>query len=110
MAKFYGEIGFLTLSETSPGIWAEKIVRRNYYGDILGINVHWDQTDNLNDDVRTSNRVSVVFDGYLEEHLAQIRYVKWQGVRWAISSWEIARPRVVLYLKGVYNAPEIESA
>lgn len=109
MAKFYGEVGFLTLSETSPGIWTEALVRRNYYGDILGMNLRWNQTDHLNDDLRTSNRISIVFDGYLEHHLAQIKYVKWQGVKWEISSWEITRPRVVLYLGGVYNAPETES-
>lgn len=109
MAKFYGEVGFLTLSETSPGIWTEALVRRNYYGDILGMNLRWNQTDHLNDDLRTSNRISIVFDGYLEQHLAQIKYIKWQGVKWEISSWEITRPRVVLYLGGVYNAPETES-
>lgn len=109
MAKFYGEVGFLTLSETSPGIWTEALVRRNYYGDILGMNLRWEQTDHLNDNIRTSNRISIVFDGYLEQHLAQIKYVKWQGVKWEISSWEITRPRVVLYLGGVYNAPETES-
>ena len=109
MAKFYGEVGFLTLSETSPGIWTEALVRRNYYGDILGMNLRWNQTDHLNDDLRMSNRISIVFDGYLEQHLAQIKYVKWQGVKWEISSWEITRPRVVLYLGGVYNAPETES-
>lgn len=109
MAKFYGEVGFLTLSETSPGVWTEALVRRNYYGDILGMNLRWEQTDHLNDNIRTSNRISIVFDGYLEQHLAQIKYVKWQGVKWEISSWEITRPRVVLYLGGVYNAPETES-
>lgn len=109
MAKFYGEVGFLTLSETSPGIWTEALVRRNYYGDILGMNLRWEQTDHLNDNIRTSNRISIVFDGYLEQHLAQIKYVKWQGVKWEISSWEITRPRVVLYLGGVYNAPETAS-
>ena len=33
MAKFYGVIGYAVTEETKPGVWAEKIIERMYYGD-----------------------------------------------------------------------------
>ena len=35
MAKFYGKIGYSETNETSPGVWTETIIERNYYGDLL---------------------------------------------------------------------------
>ena len=31
MAKFFGEIGFVTQVQTEPGIWEDKIVEKQYY-------------------------------------------------------------------------------
>ena len=35
MAKFFGEIGFATQVQTEPGIWEDKIVEKQYYGDVF---------------------------------------------------------------------------
>ena len=34
MSRWYGKIGFSVQEETSPGIWNEVVVEKNYYGDI----------------------------------------------------------------------------
>ena len=41
MDKFYGKIGFSSTKETSPGIWTEEIVDKEYYGDILRNSRRW---------------------------------------------------------------------
>ena len=37
MAKFYGVIGYAVTEETKPGVWAEKIIERMYYGDLTPV-------------------------------------------------------------------------
>ena len=34
MAKWYGKIGYAVTEMTEPGIWEEKVVERDYYGDM----------------------------------------------------------------------------
>ena len=32
--RFCGKVGYVTTSETSPGIWEEQVVERTYRGDM----------------------------------------------------------------------------
>lgn len=104
MAKFSGIIGFAESKETSPGVWEEKIVDRPYKGDILRNYVQWNSGDKVNDDISLNNSFSIVGDAYLFAHLGVIRYVKWMGSCWKVTSIEPQRPRLILTVGGVYNA------
>ena len=55
MAKWYGEIGFAETVETSPGVWVEKITKRNYYGDLIRNSRRLQTASQLNDNINISN-------------------------------------------------------
>lgn len=103
MAKFYGEVGFAETVETSPGVWVDRIVERNYYGDVLQILRRLQSTEYLNDDVIVSNEISIVSDPYANLNFQQIRYVIWMGTKWKVSTARVEFPRLILSLGGVWN-------
>ena len=110
MARFYGEIGFLRTveedPENHPGVWVEKITKRNYSGDVLSNSRRWDQNGNLNDNLVINNRISIVADKFVKDNFGAMKYVKWQGVCWKITNAEIQYPRIILTIGGEYHEPE----
>ncbi len=103
MSKFYGPIGYITQKEISPGVWDDVVVERSYRGDILQNIRRWDSTDQKNDNLTISNRISLIADPFAYENFSTMRYVIWMGVRWKVNSIEIQRPRLILTLGEVYN-------
>jgi len=103
MLKYYGAIGFATEIETSPGVWEEQIIEHNHRGDILRTSVNAQKSENLNDNLVITNRVSIISNPFATENFFKIRYVTWMGVRWSVRSVTVQRPRLVLALGEVYN-------
>lgn len=103
MAKFYGKIGFADTVETSPGVWTEKIVERNYFGDIIRNTRRLQSSDQLNDDINISNEISIVADPYANQNFHSMRYVEFMGAKWKITNVEVRYPRLILTVGGVYN-------
>ena len=106
MAKFYGKIGFDTTAETSPGVWRQTIVERTYRGDLNKTYSKWDGADKLNDDINITNNISIVADPFAFENFAHIRYVKFMGEKWKVTSIDVSYPRLTLSVGGLYNASE----
>lgn len=103
MAKFYGKIGFAEMAESAPGVWVENITEREYYGDV-NRNIRRLQTGmGLNDDISVSNEISIVADPYANENFHSMRYVRYMGAKWKISSVDVQYPRLILTLGGEYN-------
>lgn len=103
MAKFYGEVGYAISTETAPGVWVDEIVERNYRGDILLDQRRWQPADQVNDNINVDNKVSIMADPYMYENLDTIRYVSLYGTKWKVKTITILRPRIDIYLGGVYN-------
>lgn len=103
MAKFYGEIGYANIVETEPGVWEEKIIKRNYYGDIIRNTRSLQTSDNVNDNINISNEISIVADPYANENFHSMRYVYFMGAKWKITSVEVKYPRLILSIGGLYN-------
>ena len=103
MAKFYGEIGFGTSIETSPGVYEDQVTARNYYGDLIKNTRRLESSGSVNDDINISNQISIVADPYANENFYAIRYVKFMGAKWKISDVEVQYPRLILTIGGVYN-------
>lgn len=103
MAKFYGIIGYANLKETSPGVWEEEIVDRQYYGDLTRNTRRLDPSDNLNDNINIANEISIVADPFANENFHSMRYVEFMGAKWKITSVEVKYPRLILTVGGVYN-------
>lgn len=105
MAKFFGEIGFATQVETSPGIWEDQIVEKQYYGEVFRESRRFSTTDQVLDKINLSNQISILADGYVVDNIQNLRYVRWLGGLWKISYVELKFPRLVLEMTGVYNGP-----
>lgn len=104
MAKFYGPIGYGITSETSPGVWTDTIVERNYRGDVLQNYRKVSQGESINDNIDVSNRLSIISDPFAMQHFHTIKYVKWMGAAWKVTTVDASqRPRLILTIGGVYN-------
>lgn len=105
MAKFYGNVGYVTTEETVPGVWDEVVAERPYSGDVIKSTNRWRDTENLNDDIVLSNQISIVADPFAYENVFNMKFVRWMGVAWKVTNVEVQRPRLVLTIGGVYNEP-----
>jgi hypothetical protein len=103
MAKFYGPIGYAVTVETAPGVWTERIVERNYYGDVIRNTRRLESSGNLNDNINISNEISIVADPFANENFHTMRYVEFMGAKWKITCVEVKYPRLVLTVGGLYN-------
>lgn len=110
MAKFYGAVGFVSYSDPSKGVFEENPIEKNYYGDITKNGRKWVSSENLNDDMDISNTISILADSFAYENIGAMRYVKYMGAPWKITSVEIQRPRIILYLGGLYNGETAETS
>lgn len=113
MGLFYGPIGFVeTIEEPSgSGIWVEKPTERNYRGEVSRYGKRWENgSQQVNPNLTITNTISIVADPYLSNHLYTLRYIKWLGGYWEVSSVDVESPRLVLSIGGVYNGPTVESS
>lgn len=108
MAKFCSKIGFVKPVEKSPGVWDDDIVERKYYGDFIRKSFRWENGQDVNDNLTINHSLSILADSFLFDNAYAMKYVVWRGVRWEISNFEEQRPRLILYLGGVYNGPTAE--
>lgn len=107
MAKFYGEIGYATLVEepADSGVWVEQITEVSYFGDVVRNIRKLDTVEQLNNDISVNNSISIMADAYANEHFFAMRYVRWQGARWIVTTVDVEPPRLTLRLGGIYNGP-----
>lgn len=104
MAKWFGKIGFSEQKETTPGVWIEEIVDRDYYGDVIRNTRRMQPTsDRVNDDISISNEISIVADPYAMNNFHSMRWVEWMGTKWKASSVDVQYPRLNISLGEVWN-------
>lgn len=89
------------------GIWEEIPVEKNYRGEISKNSRRWDNGEQLNKNLNINNTISIVADPYISNHLMELRYIKWLGGYWEISSVDVQTPRLVLSIGGVYNGQTV---
>ena len=103
MAKFYGPVGYVEDRVTGLDIHTNAPVEMMYRGDIEKNGRRLENGEGVNDNVTIGNTISIVADAYAYEHIHAMRYVKWMGVAWKVTSVDVKRPRLILSLGGVYN-------
>lgn len=103
--KFVGKIGFwIDDYEAKPGLIKPQFVEKDYVGDVSRDNRHWNPSDNsTNSAYRVNNEISILADLYARQNWDSIRYVKWNGAYWSVSSTTLGYPRCTIVLGGVYN-------
>lgn len=107
MARFFGEVGYGDSVETPPesGVWVDVMTEFSYYGDVVRNTRQNDNVEKINEDIVVQNSISIVADEYAIDHFFNIKYVRWAGVLWTVSSVEVRSPRLILSLGSVYNGP-----
>lgn len=103
MAKYYGKIGFAESVESAPGVHVEKIIERNYYGELVRNSRRLQSANQLNDNINISNEISIVADPYADKNFHMMRYIEFMGTKWKISNVEVQPPRLILTAGGVWN-------
>lgn len=107
MARFYGEVGYGDSVEAPPdsGIWVDQITEFTYQGDVIRQSQHLGSTHDVNEDILSGNAISILADQFAVERFQDIKYVRWDGVLWTVTSVSVQRPRLILSLGSVYNGP-----
>lgn len=104
MARFSGKVGFSAgTHEVRPGVWADQIVERIYYGDSNRYTRRSQNSGQVNDNLVISNEISIVADPFASENLGFIRYVEFMGAKWKVTNINVQHPRLILTLGEVYN-------
>jgi hypothetical protein len=103
MAKFYGVIGYAVTEETEPGIYEERIVEKEHFGDVVRNTRRLSNAAKVNDDITISNQISIVADPFANNNFHSMRYVSFMGSKWKVTEVEVQYPRLILTLGGVYN-------
>lgn len=103
MAKFYGPVGFVETTETSPGVWTEQIVEKDYFGDVLQDRLMFQSANQVNDNINLLVTIRIVADEYLNSNIGVMRYVVYNGAKWKITNINPGHPRIELTLGGIYN-------
>ena len=105
MARFYGQVGYGESEEAPPGsgVWVDVVREISYFGDVVRNTRQLEEGVGLNNDVTVGNSISIVADEYAFEHFFAIRYVRWAGTLWTVTSVESRSPRLILRLGSVYN-------
>jgi len=107
MAKFYGEVGYGNTIEdpVNSGVWKDTITEFSYFGDVIRNTARFEKSEYLNNDISVGNSISIIADQHAIEHFFKIKYVRWAGVLWTVTSVEVQSPRLILSLGSVYNGP-----
>lgn len=103
MAKFYGAIGYEVTKETEPGIYEELIEEHMCMGDLIKVSRRLQESAKVNDDITISNRISIIADPFANDNFHSMRYATLNGVKWKITEVEVAFPRLILSVGGIYN-------
>ena len=101
--KFRGYVGFFLWHEPEPGVTEGRIDRRVYRGDILEERQSYTRGDTVNGKYTISDKISIVANRFAFDHITEIVYVEHLGQKWEISSIDIAYPRLILHLGGLYH-------
>jgi hypothetical protein len=102
--KFHGVIGYAGETvEIHPGVWEDRIVEKEKYGDVIRNSRQLQDGTKVNDDLTVSNSISIVADAYDNLNFFQIRYIRWAGTLWQVRNVTVQSPRLLLELGGVYH-------
>lgn len=103
MAKFFGAVGYCRTVETKPGVYAPETIEIMYRGDVNRKTYRWENTEHINDDLSMNIEISIMADEYAYINCSDIKYVKYMGSKWKVTSITPESPRLILSIGGKYN-------
>ena len=104
MAKWFGQIGYVTEVQTAPSVWTSEETVREYFGDVIRNSSRWSTNqDSTNDDLSISNQISIVADPFAYQNFHSMKWIEFMDAKWKITSVEPKYPRLILTIGGVWN-------
>ena len=104
--KCSGKIGYSRTEETSPGVYQEIIVEKQYYGDVVRNTTQILDSNTINSSIKLNNSISVLCNNYMSDNLGCVRYLTFKKSKWKVSSMEIKDNRIIFTLGDLYNEQE----
>ena len=105
--RFSGAVGFAANEETAAGVWSEVITEKTYYGDVVRNARRLTPPSMVppvaNVGLTLENSFSIVGDADAYDNFMAMRYVRWEGMVWEITSVEVQRPRLILTIGGQWD-------
>lgn len=104
MARWCGNVGFAETKEISPGVWQTRIEEHFYSGDKITESSSYQNSNQVNDDIRLNVRIEIVADPFAYKNFMHIRCVEYMGVKWKVTSVNpLSYPRISLEVGGLYE-------
>lgn len=109
--RFFGKIGYGESQQNmdSPDVWEDVITEVDRGGDVIRAGTNLDPSENVVNDLKVNNAISVVADPTLIAHFRNIRFVEWDGVCWTVTAVQVSPPRLILNIGEIYNGPRASS-
>ena len=104
MARYSGLLGFYQTVEMAPGVWEDKITEHHCTGSIDHISRRYGEKDSIDRDITVTMAVSMIMNQNFD--YSKVRYITYNGVRWAVNTIEFKRPRVTLHFGGIWNGQD----
>lgn len=107
--KWCGKIGFFVEEEVfkdgiGTGVWKNRIVEKQYLGDLVSDYRSQDAGNNqVNDNLNVNNRISIIADRFIDEHIIDIKYIEFKGQKFKLKAFSQNYPRIELSIGGVYH-------
>lgn len=105
MTRYFGKVGYGNTVDTGEGVHELVMTERSYQGDVIRPSRTYLQDEKVNSDPTVGNAISIVADGYANNHIFAIRYVQWMGALWEVTRVDVESPRLILRMGGAYNGP-----
>lgn len=103
MAKYAGNVGYIMTEETEQGVFEPVVTEKFLRGNMLNTTSRSETDNKVNENIRLTQRISVLADAFALSNFMYIRYVWYAGIRWSVNSVELARPRLILNVGGPYD-------
>jgi hypothetical protein len=102
-----GVIGYGIQTKIRPGVVDDVITEVKFRGETVRPPSSGpdESSGKVNDDLKVGVTISVVAGAYHSKHVHQMRYISWQGQRWKVANVDVAHPRLIIRLGGLYNGP-----
>lgn len=111
MAKYHGIIGFCKSVENpeGSGIYEDKVVERNYYGDVQNTAHKWKDRNEINNTSLIEAEFSILADAYAYLNFTNMKYIEYLGEFWSIVNATPERPRINIKIGGVWNGQRADT-
>ena len=109
--KWYGKVGYLLETETSPGVWKPTWNIKHYYGDAYKSptsrweNIPLNIGNTINKMPMLKVDISILADPFAYENFTKIKYIEYMGQLYTVTSIVPQRPRITLSIGELYLGP-----